>query len=300
MILTAFLLAFTSPLCSIAVCPMVTAPSAVLLIAAAPSPVSAPVVTSIALEEPVRKQFVDLAGKKDHDGCLALWKAHPGDVLGTIDADLEGSLRVREKAGSPDLAKIADMHARALWGAAIAYEASGHPMIQDYASSFVGWDEAQRKSFRGGQAAFGKAMDALKKNDAKAALAAGNDCLQRAAPLGDWWGTAMGYHAIAVSQQALGENEKALEAASQERTIYHDLGLAGDEYSATLLMVDLCESLDRPARGKIACERALEMAKRLGDADGEKQLATKRDAFDAKLKAAAEAKKPAEPKKDTK
>lgn len=249
---------------------------ATLLVTLLPSTTSAP----LAPDKDVRAQFVELAKKVDHDAVLALWRAHPGDVLGTIDADLEGSLKVREKA-EPDLEKVAALHARALWGAEIAFEASGHPLILDYASAFVGWDEAQRKRFREGQAAFRRSTKALQDKDAQAALAAGMECLERSGPLGDWWGSAMGCDAIAAAQKALGAHEKALESAAFARTIYHDLGLEADEYSALNTMIELCTTLARPARGKATCDRALELAHKLGDADGERRLTAARAAFEA-------------------
>jgi hypothetical protein len=220
----------------------------------------------------VRMTFVDLASKKDHDGCLALWKANADAVLPTIDADLEGSMKAREKSKEPNMNAILDMQHRALWGAQIAFEASGDPMILDYASAFVGWNEEQRKSFREGQAAYHNATNALKGGDAKAALVAGQQCLDLASPLGDWWGTAMGYDAIAACQKSLGALDKALEAASRARAIYHSLGLAGDEYQAVTMVADICVTTKRIARGKAACQIGIGLAKKLGDADGEKAL----------------------------
>ena len=240
----------------------------------------APAVTPMVDSKAVRKQFVELAGKQDHDACLALWRANPGAVLGTIDADLEGSLKVREKAGEPDLQKINELLTRAMWGAQIAAEASGHPMILDYAASFVGWNDAERKRFRGGQAAFGRALKALDAKEADKALAAGEECLSLARPLGDWWGTAMGFDAIAAAQEALGQHEKALEAASVARTIYHDLGLEGDEYSALQSMTSMCQKLGRIARAKVSCDAAIALAKRLKDDDGQKRLEQKRVELD--------------------
>jgi hypothetical protein len=239
----------------------------------APAPVQNP--------KEARAQFVELAGKKDHDACLALWKAHPDAVLPTIDADLEGSLKAREKSGDAKPDAVAAMHARAIWGAQIAFEATGDPLILDYASSFVGWGETERKSFRAGQAAFRSAMNALKEGDAKAALAAGQQCLDAASPLGDWWGTAMGYDAIAAAQKALGAYFPALEAAAHARAIYHGLGLEGDEYAAATEVCDLCVRTQRVARGKTACQVALALAKKLHDADGEKSLLAQQSALEA-------------------
>lgn len=224
-------------------------------------PVVAPVVADTAKE--VRARFVDLAGKKDEAGVLALWKENPALVLPTIDADLEGSLRVREKAKDkePDLAKITEMHERALFGARVAFRASGDPMILDYASSFVGWDADQRTSFRAGQAASGRASQALEAGDAAAALKAGTECLERALALGDWWGAAMGYDAVYTAHRALGDEAKALEVASLAASVHHSLGFAEDELRAAVTMAELCKSLRRPARGRAACERALAIAR---------------------------------------
>lgn len=229
----------------------------------------------------VRAQFFEYAGKKDHDGCLALWKANPGAVLPSIDADLEGSLKAREKSGDSGASTVMDMHQRALWGAQIAYEASGDPMILDYASSFVGWNEDDRKSFREGQAAYRTATKALKGGDAKAALAAGQQCLDLASALGDWWGTAMGYDAIAASQKSLGALDKALEAAGHARAIYHSLGLEGDEFEAVSMVADLCVTTKHVYRGKAACRIGIALAKKLGQKDAEKSLTAQDAALDA-------------------
>ncbi len=239
-----------------------------LLLALAPEPAAEP--------KEVRKQFVQLATAKDHDGCLALWRANPTLVLGTIDADLEGSMKVREKSGDPDLKKIEEMQSRALWGAEIAFEATGHPILRDYASSFVGWNEDERKRFRAGQAAFGKAMKALEEKDAQSALTAGTECLQLTGPLGDWWGSAMGCQAIALAQKELKNHEKALESAAFARIIYHDLGLATDEYDVLQLMIDECQALRRRPRARASVDRALELAKLLKDDEGLKRLAALR------------------------
>src|SRR5690242_13107974 len=81
----------------------------------------------------VRKQYVELAGKKDKDAVVALWKANPGLVLQVIDADLEGSLKDMEKGEAPDSAKVKEKQQRALFGAECATVATGHPILLDYA-----------------------------------------------------------------------------------------------------------------------------------------------------------------------
>ena len=47
--------------------------------------------TAAAQEPDVRARFVELADKGDRDGIVALWKAHPGDVLGVKATSKSGS-----------------------------------------------------------------------------------------------------------------------------------------------------------------------------------------------------------------
>src|SRR6185436_19681165 len=74
----------------------------------------------------VRKSFVALYEKKDEAGLAKLWKDNPYEILTSIDEDLEGALAVWEKSpDKPDEKAIGEKHARALWGARIASEATG-------------------------------------------------------------------------------------------------------------------------------------------------------------------------------
>ena len=239
----------------------------------------------------VKAEFEALHAKQDRAGCVALWKAHPDAVLAVIDRDLEGSLKLFEspKSGAPDPAAIAALHARALWGAQAAVDATGHPILLEYASSFVGWDDEQKKTFRGGQKAFGTAMKALEKGDAKAALDAANDCVAKATSLGDWWGAAMGLDAQGRAHAALGAHAESLKSFGGARLVYHDLGLVGDEYGAAQGIVAACASLDRAVRGRAAASQAIELAKRLGDAKGAAELYEARAKFEEKLGDAAAA-----------
>lgn len=223
-----------------------------------------------------RARYVELASKKDAAGCLDLWRKERGSILPVIDADLEGSLKVREDAAGRALTadeekKIADMHARALWGAAQA-SAAGHPFVLDYAASFVGWDEEQRSSFRAGQRAYSEARGALKKGDHAAALVAAKRCRELAAPLGDWWGAQMGWEAEARALEASGEHESALAAWSRVRMVATTISLVGDEYEATSKVAELSAELGRTERARAAAQAAIALAKELGDADGQRAL----------------------------
>jgi tetratricopeptide (TPR) repeat protein len=241
----------------------------------------------------IKSRFEELSAKNDRAGCLALWKENPEYVLRTIDADLEGSMRVYESSSEPDTKKIDAMHKRALWGAEIAAEASGHPIVLDYTSSFIGWNKDQRALFRAGQAVYKKAEDAAQKGDHKAALEAGRECTDRASALGDWWGAAMGYEAAGDALQSLSEFEQALVAFSRARILNHDLGLTSSEYSNLRSMIDMCNVLERWSRGFEATQQALEIARKVNSKDGVVELLKRRASFEDRLgdKAAAEATK---------
>lgn len=239
----------------------------------------------------IKAKFEELYTKKDRAGCLALWKENPEFVLPTIDADLEGSLRVYEGGGEPDMKKIDALHKRALWGAEIAVEATGHPILLDYASSFVGWNKDQRSLFRAGQAVYKKSVDAAAKGDHKMALEAGRECVDRASALGDWWGAAMGYEATGQAQQALSDFDNALVAFSRARILNHDLGLTSDEYTNLRSMIDMCYAVERWQRGLAALNQALETARKAGNKEALVEFLQRRATFEEKLgdKAAAEA-----------
>ncbi|MCY2960608.1 MAG: hypothetical protein NTY35_10625 [Planctomycetota bacterium] len=223
-----------------------------------------------------RARYLELAAKSDAAGCQELWRKDRGSILPTIDADLEGSLKVREDAAgraltSDEERKILDMHARALWGATQA-STVGHPFILDYASSFVGWDEEQRSSFRAGQRAYSEARGALKKGDHAAALTAAKRCRELAAPLGDWWGAQMGWEAEARAQEASGNKEDALAAWSRVRMVATTISLVGDEYEATAKVAELSAALGRTQRARAAAQAAIALATELGDEAGRKAL----------------------------
>lgn len=221
---------------------------------------------ALAAQDDVAARYHEAAAAADHDALVALWRANPGDILGTIDADLERSLAMREAADESDEIDeegIAALHARALFGARAASEATGNPIFADYASSFVGWTREQQRAFRGGQQAFGRSRQAAAAGDHEAALAAGRECLELAEPLGDWWGMAMGLSAMGGASQALGDHEAALMSFARARQIHHDLGLYGAELGNVQAMVASCMELGRKARAQATAEQGLALARRL-------------------------------------
>jgi hypothetical protein len=233
----------------------------ILLLAVAPS-LSAPI--HPAQEPDVRARFVELADKGDREGVVALWKAHPGDVLGVIDADLEGSLAAKEQGAKRDASEVVAQQRRALFGADCALAAGVDPLLADYVSAFAGFDEAAERQFRGGQKAFGAARAALKRKDGQAALTAARECLAKAQPLGDWWGAQMGHSGGARAHELLLDQRAALESWSIARDLAHDLQLFGDELQALAGMARCAKELQLVERERVALGLAVELGARLG------------------------------------
>ncbi len=225
--------------------------------------------TAAAQEPDVRARFVELADKGDRDGIVALWKAHPGDVLGVIDADLEGSLAAKEQGAKRDAPEVLAQRRRALFGADCALAAGVDPLLADYVSAFAGFDEAAERQFRGGQKAFGEARAALKKKDGQAALTAARECLAKAQPLGDWWGAQMGHSGSARAHEVLKDQRAALESWSMARDLAHDLQLFDDELQALSGMARCAKELQLVERERVALNLALELGGRLGVAEVE-------------------------------
>ncbi|MCC7014995.1 MAG: hypothetical protein IT454_20700 [Planctomycetes bacterium] len=249
---------------------------ALSLLLACPNPSSAtraPVELVRAQERSTREQFVALFAARDEQGCAALWRAHPREVLYTIDEDLEGALATWEKSPeTPDAKAIAEHHARALWGARIASEVSGHPIFLDYASAFAGQSKEQKQHFRAGQRAHGESRKALKAKDFASAESKARECIEHAAPLGDWWGHAMGLSALGAALVAKGEHASAVAPLGEAALIYRDLQLAGDEYNALRALGQALVAAGAKQRAEVVMRRALVLAAELGDAQGKTAL----------------------------
>lgn len=218
--------------------------------------------------DPVTARYHECAANSDRAGLVELWKGNPASILYTIDADLEGSLKLVEASETPDAEKIASLQKRALFGASCAEEATGHPILVEYATSFVGWTREQQKDFRKGQAAYGAARGAMKKGEFEAAAKHGRECSKLAEPLGDWWGTAMGFAAEGAALAAAEKHDAALTPLSRARLIYHDLGLVANEYTCLRGLVSSLRTLDRNPRALHATRQALALAKTLGHEEG--------------------------------
>ncbi len=221
----------------------------------------------------VRERFVELHAKQDAEGCKALWKASPHEILYTIDEDLEGALATWEKSPEkPDSATIAALHARALWGARMASEALGAPIFLDYASAFAGQTDAQKKQFRSGQRSHGEARAAVKAGDWEKAQAKARECVEHAAPLGDWWGHAMGLSALGTAYSGGGKLAESVAPLGEAALIYRNLRLPGDEYVALRRLATVLIETGAKPRARTVIERALELAQVLGDERGRTEL----------------------------
>lgn len=227
---------------------------------------AAPCVEVLAQRGPsIKQRFEELDGAGKHDEIVALWKENPFRVLSTIDSYLEGALKIHEEAdGKPDAEKVRAMHERALRGARAADVAFGRSIFTDYTSSFIGWNDEEKKRFRAGQKAFGASRKAEKAKDWAKVLEEGRRCLELAQPLGDWWGTAMGLNQIAKAHENLGQHDDSLRAHGTARLIHHNLGLAGSEYGNLVAMSRILEQLERYSRAESAIENALILGVELG------------------------------------
>ncbi|MBM3987327.1 MAG: hypothetical protein FJ294_05155 [Planctomycetes bacterium] len=221
----------------------------------------------------VRERFVALHAEADAEGCKTLWKKNPQEILYAIDEDLEAALATWEKSPQkPDGATIASLHARALWGARLASEELAAPIFLDYASAFASQDDDQKKQFRAGQKAHGEARAAIKAGDWEKAIAKARECIGHAAPLGDWWGHAMGLSALGTACSGGGKLADAIAPLGEAALIYRNLRLPGDEYVALRRLATVLVETGAKPRAKSVLERALELGSMLGDDKGVAEL----------------------------
>lgn len=250
-----------------------------LLCFATPSPVSSAANDAGSVEpQPIHstrqadeyvERYRSAAADENAEALAELWREAPGRVLVTIDADLEASLAMWEETPeSPDSEAIGALHERALFGARIASSALNEPIFLDYASSFIGWDDDQKRSFRAGQQAYGKARRSGASGDHEESLEFAQSCTACAEPLGDWWGTAMGLLAEAQALHALERHGEALVAASRARLLYHQLGLSSSEVGALNVMAMTALGAGRPLRAHSAANAMIDLFGEEGPAAG--------------------------------
>lgn len=233
----------------------------------------------------VSERYHEVCEARDADQMRELWAKHPSLILPVFDGDLESSLTLWEtNKESPDLEGIAKLHERALWAAGLATEVTGRPIFADYASSFVGWDPAERLRFREGQKAVFEARRAMREGNAAEALRLANHCRELAVPLGDWWGAGMGFASEGQAYVLLGQHENAVTAFSQARLLYSQLGLESSELGVLVGMLDSLEALGRWRRAHTAC-KAANMLALVSNPDLALELEERMGKIEAKLSA---------------
>jgi hypothetical protein len=238
---------------------------------------------SLQTDADVRARFQTLHVKNDREGCAALWREKPSLALPTIERDLDEALELREKAKEPDVAAIRALEERAGWGARIAREALGAPLIADLAFARAGWTERDRKLFRDERAIHARALAWIEKGENRNGLEAAQETVTRALALGDWHGAAMGYETSAIAHQALSAIDDAIVAWSQARVIYRELALANNEYVCLRNVLDMCYAADRTSRGREAADQAIVLARARGDRTAEAEFLVRRAGFEEKL-----------------
>lgn len=242
----------------------IPSPSLLALLCAPLLPAPAPLAPQESEADPVVTAYHAAHEAGNEEALANLWREHPDRILVTIDADLEGSLAAWE-ADPADGDTIEALEARALWGARVASRATGRGIFLDYASSFTGWGDDEKRDFRAGQGAFGAARKAMAAQDAEEALAQARRCRELAAPLGDWWGTAMGYSAEGRALLSLERPAEAAAASGQSRLLYAALGLVGSEYGELGVLAEAARRLSRWERLLALAEVGLTLGEELGD-----------------------------------
>jgi len=229
--------------------------------------------------EEVALRYRELALAGDSAGLEALWKEHVGLVLATIDGDLEGSLALWEKSPeAPPSEEIAALHRRALFGARAAGAAFDEPIFTDYASSFVGWSDAQKHAFRAGQQVFGRAVKEYQDGNHEMAFKVAKETVERASALGDWWGTAMAYGVQGDAARQVGWFEDALVAYGMARQLNHALGLRSSELHNLEGMLAAARAAGRRPRALALATDLAALARLTGNAAAlEKALAAQGD-----------------------
>jgi len=237
----------------------------------------------------VPARFQALHEKQDRDGCAALWRERPALALATLEADLDRAAALHESEKGAGGAAIRALEQRALWGAAIARDALGAPLIADLVAARVGWSEKERGYARDQRAIQDRARSQLEKADNKFGQESAHEAVSRALALGDWHAAATAYETCAIAYQALSNFDDALLAWSQARRLYRELRLADREIACLRGALDMCFATDRAERGREIADQAAAAARALGDRKGTAEFLGRRAGFEAKLGLASQA-----------
>lgn len=211
-------------------------------------------------------KYEALYAADDHAGGVEFFREHSARALPLIDAHLEGALaKIEAGEAQPEDETISILFAKARFGAKAADEALSTVLIGDYAAAFSGWSKDEQTRFRGGQKAFGEHRAAMKGQNFELALNKARECRDLAAPLGDWWGLAMGLGGEGQALLAAGKAEAALEPLARARLLNHELGLEGAELGVLRAFVEAALAAGKHTRAQTALEHALALAERRKD-----------------------------------
>lgn len=160
-----------------------------------------------------------MLAQRDNSMVRAVFRRHEDQVLDFIDGYLEGGLKTLEDGqGSAEAVAQATAKFRtAIKFARLADQALMGSEFANYAASFASWSPTEQKQFREGQAAY-KAGRQAKDDPAKAA-AEYRRAIAIAERLGDSYGAALSYGALAAAALQLGHHEAVDEAANTARDL---------------------------------------------------------------------------------
>jgi tetratricopeptide (TPR) repeat protein len=237
----------------------------------------------------VSTRFRALFDKNDRDGCAALWREKPSLALATIEEELDLASALRAKAKDADTTEIVAHERRASWGAAIARDALGAPLIADFAAARIGWTERERGYSNDERAIHERAKAFLEKGENRQGIEAAQEAAVRALQLGDWHAAALAYETCAIGDQAVSAFDDALVAWNQARVLHRELRLADREIACLRGALDLCFATERPSRGREIATQAAVAAHAVGDRKSEVEFLNRRAGFEEKLGLGAEA-----------
>jgi hypothetical protein len=143
----------------------------------------------------------------------AVFRRQEDQVLDFIDGYLEGGLKaIEDGQGSADAAAQAMAKFRtAIKFAELADQAFPGAELENYAASFASWSPKEQKMFREGQAAYKAGRQA--KDDPAKASGEYRRAVGIAERLGDSYGAALAYGALAAAELQRGNHEAVAEAA---------------------------------------------------------------------------------------
>ena len=229
--------------------------------------------------------------RDDAKGCAALWSEKPALALPTIEKDLDGAFAIRAGLAGKDADPKAasTLEARALWGARVAAETLGAPMIAELAASRVGWTERDRGFFGDAKRVHAKALEFLDKGQSKFGLEAAQEAVDRSLGLGDWHAAARAYETCAIAHQVTSNFEDALVAWGTARWIHRGLRLDDRELACLRGALDMCGAADRHARGRELADDGVRIARKASDRKSLADFLDRRARFEEKLGLASEA-----------